>query len=368
MIDVLIRFQLNIYGALSLVVLFVIIKIRTDVDNFPKRLLRGIIITNIAALAIEPVTFLTDGASGDLAYLLGIYSNALLYMMAPLLIGLWLNYVDYKIHGDIARLRRRYFHMHGVIIVFCLLVINMFTPVFYEIDAVSNRYETGPFLLVHHLIVYLMYAYAIVMVATNKSGEYKRRLIIVLMFFAIPFMGSILQLMNAYLFFTWPTLGLGALVAYVFLETSTGARDFLTGLYSRQSFEDYIEMMIERRVLFSLLLIDLDAFKTINDTVGHVKGDKVLIRFSEVLRTVFKDVTMIARLAGDEFVIVFEEGKASFSGEAIDEIGTLLRSSEVPEVTTLSFSYGHHRHLPGMDLDDVYSAADAKMYEMKRSN
>jgi diguanylate cyclase (GGDEF)-like protein len=367
MIDELIRFQLNIYATLSLVVLFVIIKIRTDVDNFPKRLIRGIIGTNIAALMIEPVTFLTDGASGDLAYLLGIYSNALLYMMAPLLIGLWLNYVDYKINGDIERLKRRFFHMHGVVIIFCLLVLNMFTPVFYEIDAVSNRYETGPFLLVHHLIVYLMYAYAIVLVARNKSGEHRRSLIIILMFFVIPFLGSILQLVNAFLFFTWPTLGLGALVAYVFLETSTGARDFLTGLYSRQSFEDYIEMLIERRVLFSLLLIDLDGFKAINDTVGHVKGDKVLIRFSEILRTVFKDVTMIARLAGDEFVVVFEEGKASFDEQDVAGITDLLCASPIPEATTLAFSYGYQRHLPGMDLDGLYSAADAKMYAMKRS-
>jgi len=368
MIDELIRFQLNIYATLSLVVLFVIIKIRTDVDNFPKRLMRGIIITNIAALVIEPVTFLTDGASGDLAYLLGIYSNALLYMMAPLLIGLWLNYVDYKINGDAERLRRRMFHMHGVIIVFCLLVVNMFTPVFYEIDAVSNRYGAGPFLLIHHMITYLMYAYAIVLVLINKSGENRRRLIIVLTFFVIPFAGSILQLINAYLFFTWPTLGLGVLVAYVFLETSTGARDFLTGLYSRQSFEDYVDMMIERRIRFSLLLIDLDGFKTINDTVGHVKGDKVLIRFSQILGTVFKDVYMIARLAGDEFVVVLEEGRASFGEQDVKHIMDLCRASPIPEIATLAFSYGYHRHLPGMDLDDLYSAADAKMYEMKRSN
>jgi hypothetical protein len=336
MVDLLIDFQINLFAFLLLTVLFAIIRIRSDVDNFSKRILRGIILVNIAALIIEPVTFLTDGLGSDLGYLLGIFSNAILYMLGPFLISLWLTYVDYKLHADLDRLKRRMFYMHGVILVFILLTINFFTPIFYVIDGVTHRYETGPLLFLHHIIIYLMYAYVIYLVMNDRTSEAKGRLKTVLTFFLIPFLGSLLQLMNAYLFFTWTTLGLGVLIAYIFLETTTGARDYLTMLFTRQSFEDYAQMLIEKRKPFSLLLIDLDQFKEINDSYGHYIGDRVLIRFSEILKRVYPKNKMIARLAGDEFIVVFEDDYAPYEDTSIDRINSL------------------------------YMSADNRMYEMKR--
>ncbi|MCF7933046.1 MAG: GGDEF domain-containing protein [Acholeplasmataceae bacterium] len=366
MFDILIDFQINLFAILVLIVLFVIIRIRSDVDNFTKRILRGIILVNVAALIIEPVTFLTDGLSGDVGYLLGIYSNAVLYMLGPFLISLWLIYVDYKLHADLERLKQRMFYMHGVILIFILLGINFFTPVFYVIDAVSHRYTTGPFLFLHHIVIYLMYAYVIYLVMSDRTSEFKGRLKTVLTFFLIPFAGSLLQLMEPYLFFTWTTLGLGVLIAYIFLETTTGAHDYLTLLFTRQSFEDYARMLIEKRKPFSLLLIDLDNFKEINDSYGHYIGDKVLVRFSEILKQIYPKNKMIARLAGDEFIVVFEDDKAPYEASSIESIIDLMKESDVPQLRTLAFSYGHNRHHPGMDMDSLYMSADNRMYEMKR--
>ena len=88
-------------------------------------------------------------------------------------------------------------------------------------------------------------------------------------------------------------------------------RDALTGLYNRRYFVNYMDHVI-KRIQFSkkfayILLIDLDHFKTINDTLGHEIGDKVLKEVAKRIEEYCKDTHMVARLGGDEFTIVSDE-------------------------------------------------------------
>jgi len=87
--------------------------------------------------------------------------------------------------------------------------------------------------------------------------------------------------------------------------------DPLTGLYNRRYFVDHIERVIERiqhtQKFAYILLIDLDHFKTINDTLGHDIGDKVLQEVAERIENYCTDKHVIARLGGDEFTIVSDE-------------------------------------------------------------
>ncbi|RRS29884.1 MAG: diguanylate cyclase [Epsilonproteobacteria bacterium (ex Lamellibrachia satsuma)] len=91
--------------------------------------------------------------------------------------------------------------------------------------------------------------------------------------------------------------------------------DALTGLYNRRYSVDFIDQMISR-VQFSkkfayILLIDLDHFKTINDTLGHDIGDQVLKEVAKRIKEYCENTHMIARLGGDEFIIVSDEFNAS---------------------------------------------------------
>jgi diguanylate cyclase (GGDEF)-like protein len=87
--------------------------------------------------------------------------------------------------------------------------------------------------------------------------------------------------------------------------------DALTGLYNRRYFSDYIDQVINRleysKKFAYLLLIDLDHFKTINDTLGHDIGDKVLKEVSQRISAYCDDEFVVARLGGDEFIILSGE-------------------------------------------------------------
>jgi len=86
-------------------------------------------------------------------------------------------------------------------------------------------------------------------------------------------------------------------------------RDHLTGLYNRRVFETMLEVEAGKRSTkpFSLLLVDLDNFKTINDTFGHGTGDEVLVYVAEMLRLSFRKSDIPARYGGDEFAVLLPE-------------------------------------------------------------
>jgi len=84
--------------------------------------------------------------------------------------------------------------------------------------------------------------------------------------------------------------------------------DMLTGLYNRKYFNEKLSGLISKG-LISLLLIDIDNFKCINDTFGHMAGDKVLQQFAEILRFCTRKNDLVARWGGEEFtVILFQTG------------------------------------------------------------
>lgn len=124
--------------------------------------------------------------------------------------------------------------------------------------------------------------------------------------------------------------------------------DDLTGAYTRKRFSKNFEQAKKKYlsdgIIFSVAFIDLDYFKVINDTYGHLFGDKVLIGFTETIREYLNGKGELYRFGGDEFLVIFRNVKAEEAKEIIEEIRTDIQSK--PFVTaqddyvTLSFSAG----------------------------
>jgi len=152
--------------------------------------------------------------------------------------------------------------------------------------------------------------------------------------------------------------------------------DNLTGLPNRALFFDRLEQIIRssRRAKqsFALLFIDLDDFKRINDTYGHLVGDQVLKDVSGFLRNAVRDSDTVARLAGDEFTIILENVQAIENVKVIAE-KTLAAVSQpieiMPETIMMTVSIGASIFPDhGDDAELLLKKADAAMYRIKEGS
>lgn len=138
-------------------------------------------------------------------------------------------------------------------------------------------------------------------------------------------------------------------------------RDNLTGLKNRASFYEEVQCIIDRKQAFTLIFIDLDRFKEINDQYGHQEGDRYLCSFSERLKKLFAGDDMLYRFAGDEFVCL-TIGKDI---EATKRIGASITPEEQKGFLGASIGSAHFPE-DAQNLDQLLSMADYAMYSEKQ--
>ncbi|MCX7704915.1 MAG: diguanylate cyclase [bacterium] len=153
-------------------------------------------------------------------------------------------------------------------------------------------------------------------------------------------------------------------------------KDELTGLYNRRGFFTLAEQEIRRtqrnKKPFFILFIDFDRLKNINDTKGHLIGDQALKKLGEILKETFRKSDIIARIGGDEFVILAPEIK---NEEEVKILISRLRdkikvhNSETSGLYQISISIGSVQYTgkePPVSIDKLLALADKKMYQEKK--
>jgi diguanylate cyclase (GGDEF)-like protein/PAS domain S-box-containing protein len=149
------------------------------------------------------------------------------------------------------------------------------------------------------------------------------------------------------------------------------SHDDLTGLPNRAQLRRRLAEMLDRQppVEHSLVFGDVDLLKRINDEHGHGAGDAVLAEVAERLRRVTRDGDFVARVSGDEFVMVLATADPRVVADVQKRIeAALLEPVVLPDGTrvTVSMSTGVATTTPSMDVSELLAAADAAMYAAKR--
>jgi diguanylate cyclase (GGDEF)-like protein len=153
------------------------------------------------------------------------------------------------------------------------------------------------------------------------------------------------------------------------------SHDPLTGLRNRRRFEEDLRTELARSHRYgvpgALLMLDLDHFKQVNDTLGHPAGDRVLTEIADVLRGRARETDLLARLGGDEFAVVLPRCELGEAEEVAGEIATAIREQmdSEPEVPPITASIGVAPFGSGQRLsyELVLGRADAAMYAAKGS-
>jgi len=148
------------------------------------------------------------------------------------------------------------------------------------------------------------------------------------------------------------------------------ALDQLTGLYNRRSGEQRLAEEISRAVRherpLTILLIDLDGLKQINDRLGHAAGDLVLKTFSERLRKAIRGSDLAVRLGGDEFMVLLPECRADEVKHVLNRLEGLDVQYEDNKIPC-RFSRGWTDYKPGETAEELMRRGDVALYENKRA-
>ena len=153
--------------------------------------------------------------------------------------------------------------------------------------------------------------------------------------------------------------------------------DHLTGLFNRRRFEEELRREIARAHRYdtdgSVLAIDIDHFKYVNDSLGHAAGDDLIATLANTLRTRLRETDVIARIGGDEFAVILpgvDERQASVvANELLDAVRAASRI-ELPRTVqqiTASIGVAPFGHVAELTSDDLLVEADIAMYDAKEA-
>ncbi|WGO98869.1 diguanylate cyclase [Saccharophagus degradans] len=192
--------------------------------------------------------------------------------------------------------------------------------------------------------------------------------------FAAPIQLGLIQLFLAFnmvisLVF-WCTQNRNRELSVKWSRAETQARlDPLTKIYNRRGFEERaIELMRQKRTL-SLLILDIDHFKYVNDHYGHDIGDEVLRQFSKKIAGMIRDSDVFARIGGEEFAVILADQNLELAGLMAERIRATIESTELPVSSDNTIKYtvsiGVSSVSEGVDIHRWLKTTDKLLYQAK---
>ncbi len=349
-------------------------------NSFDNRLFDYLLFFTIIIFVSDSITWLVQGDKNQ--FLANYVFTGVYYVAQAMLCATWLAYCDYKIHEDIDRLSKHsLLFILPVLFVFFIAVISYKYPIFYGIDS-NNIYYRGQFYIVYVLmeLLYLLYSVFIVINKIRidkKNNIYSDKNKILIVYPIFPIAGTVIQTFAYGLNITWLMSAISFQIVYFHFQNSQLVVDSLTRINNRYSYELYLEKQFmamlngQKTVKVFLAIVDLNGFKTINDTYGHLEGDYALCSVARVLENSVEFNDFIARIGGDEFVLIGERESENDIEDTISKIFKKIKehNRESNKSYDIDFSIGYafsDSYFP-KTKEQMLREADAMMHAYKKS-
>ena len=146
-------------------------------------------------------------------------------------------------------------------------------------------------------------------------------------------------------------------------------KDHLTNIGNRAYYEETIFHAIEQsnraNLGLSLMVLDINHFKVINDTYGHLKGDQVLNQFAQVLTKSIRTSDIVFRLGGDEFAIILQPASSQSTNLVIERIYSEIKSDPLLSEFNITSAIGSAMWRAGETIESLFNIADEDLYNSK---
>ncbi|MGE4352558.1 MAG: GGDEF domain-containing protein [Oscillospiraceae bacterium] len=328
--------QLNIlaYSELNIFALAMLLFIYMNVHNkgkkylFEQKVFLIMLTLNAILLMLDTLQWLLNGRPGLTLRVVSIIIAVIYCAMTPLPCFFWSIYADYQIFGDEKRIKKLFSPMAiPLFINFALALLSAFYGLIFVIGQ-DNIYHRGILFYLMAGICYFYLVYSSVSIFYSRHLIEKKVYISLLLFALPPFIGGIVQSLFYGVSIIWACTAFSIMIIFFNIQNNQLYIDDLTGLYNRRQLNNYMREWVRNGKGSSVLgaiMIDLDSFKTINDSWGHLAGDMALVEVGKILKSNFRNEDLICRYGGDEFIIVLKVEKMD---DLIDAAKRLKASAE----------------------------------------
>jgi diguanylate cyclase (GGDEF)-like protein len=365
--------DVDIFSLIILAFIFGNTNKRAEHTFVQQRLFLSILGAIALLLAADAITRVVDGKPGTAAYCANWAATLALYAVTPVVACLYAMYADYQAYRREKRFRKLGWPLAAFIaLVAAFNLSSVFTGWTFTITD-GNRYARGPFIAIHTLSCMALLTYTVIFILWNRKRIDRRHLPTLLAFGLIPAAATALQAISSELSLVWGSMALAMLLLYLNMQDRRMDTDYLTGVYNRRMLDSYLRERVQAgspRKSFSAILIDLDGFKEINDTLGHAAGDDALTDAVSLIRGCTRHGDFISRWGGDEFLIILDIQRR----EALEDMVNRLRacfdrfngSGRKPYRLGFSTGYDVYDMGSGMEPDQFVKRIDAMMYRDKK--
>ena len=356
-------------GTGAFLVLFLLLyRIRiAQTNQFDEKAYNFMLIVTFIATINETFSFIIDARPGFIFHILQYISNTISSASSGIIGYCWCLFVEYHIHRNFERIKKKSRILAiPLIIATILIIINLLgTGIIFDISK-ENVYTRGPMNFILYIFVFIYYIESIY---TVHKAKYDSILVefFPIYYFIIPCMiGTMIQGFFFGVSTIWLCVAIAFIIVYIEIQISISFIDDLSGLYNRKYMNHYLNKLQNDKPKHVYgFLMDINDFKAINDTYGHLKGDYALIQFGKILQHSIDKDSVAIRMGGDEFVI-FAKLKSDEEALALKkQIKYNVRqfSLKSKEPFHLSFSIGIAKY--NGNIDTFLSAMDDSMYEAK---
>ena len=318
---------------------------------------------------------LLDGSTFPGAWVLNYIVNTAYFAQCGILCYFWSQYSLF-LSGRAERYSGNFFRLLFALpmaVEIVLSVASVWTGWYFTIDA-ENHYHRGDLLFIQVTImfVYLVYSLLVAVFTIKRQRDVvnKNKLYAISALGFLPFVSQCLQAQfpGVSVFCTGATLGL--IIVFLEIQREMISLDPLTRLNNRNQASIYLSSRFKQEISGKKLyqfIIDLDKFKSINDTFGHMEGDNALVIVSTVLKVVCGPRGhFISRYGGDEFVVFANLPNNTAADDLCHMLEKKLADYSKALPYTLAMSIGYAALREGETEEGLMSRADASLYEVKK--
>lgn len=362
---------INMYSVILLIVIFFNGRKLIRMEFIQDQLFMMILYCTVLQLILDIMSRF-DGRPDTIFPVINALGNFLIFLFNPVIPSLWIAYVHFHVFHDESKTKQLFPILFNINIVYdVLLVISQVYGWFYYIDK-ENIYHRGPFYWVPAIFVLgLVSASAVIIIKNRKRLE--RKYFLPLIFFVIPpVVGIILQVTFYGVSLILNGVTISVLVLFLNIQNRNIYTDYLTGVNNRKKLDAYLKEKVGAgEKTFSAVLVDLNNFKTINDTFGHDTGDAALETAAKLLKSSLRVDDFIARYGGDEFCLVLNISDKTDLVKAVNRIKRLTerynRSSVNPYNIEFSMGYDVYDRHSHLSAEKFLKKLDIMMYANKQA-